>query len=123
MGVYSDIQTDIGNAFDTDLEDAVKPIIFVSISETQNVTTGKVTKTGIETPSRAVLTYYKSREISVSQGAILSTDRKVIVLHGELDVVPKDKDEIKYGSEELMISDIKIDPAGAAYILQCRSVG
>ncbi|WP_285112870.1 glutamate 5-kinase [Leclercia adecarboxylata] len=125
MGMRDDLQTDIAEAFDTDLADAV------------NAFTGRyviqsgwdpVTETGGETTvnytGRGVFSRYKTSRIDNVN--ILAGDLKLTALVNEVmdepavDHIITASDLVTGMPQEYQVMDVSTDPARATYRLQLR---
>ncbi|EFE7739082.1 glutamate 5-kinase [Escherichia coli] len=125
MGIQDELQTDIAEAFDTDLADAV------------NAFTGRyviqsgwdpVTETGGETAvnytGRGVLSRYKTSRIDNVN--ILAGDLKLTALVNEVmdepavDHIIIAPDLVTGMPQEYQVMDVSTDPARATYRLQLR---
>ena len=120
MGIYDKVQSKVSAAFNTKLSDAVKSANFKSISRVPNTSTGGTAETVTSYSTRGVFSPFTSQEITASQGAILNTDTKCLILDSELLVTPKIDDELTLNSKTLQLVDFSKDPAGAMYVIQFR---
>ena len=85
---------------------------------------GSTVETRTPYTTRGVFSFFKSAEIGVSQGAIKTNDRKVIILDSEL-LAPELKvnDEVELETDRLKVINIIRDPANASIALQVRGNG
>lgn len=118
MGLREDIQSDIEEAFNTDLADAVTSFTYRVVASTFNATNNTTSETNTDYISRGVFNRFK-REI-IKDESILATDTKLIVLQHEIAVMPEKNNQIITASKTYTIIAIKEDPAHATWILQCR---
>ena len=124
MGIYDNINKNIGAAFSGALSDAVQDCTYIDVDEVYDPITGGNVTTKTPYLLRGVFSFYKSSDIGSSQGAIKTNDRKIIILDSEL-ASPELKvnDEVNLGSEVLKVVNIVRDPAMASVTLQVRSNG
>ncbi len=119
MGLRDDLWTDIAEAFDTDLADAVQPF------------TGGITLPGgqwdpvTETAGDPVVISYSGRgvcdgySIDLIDGVnIKSTDKMLIALVNEVTGSP----QVGHKINGMDVKSVTIDPAGATYQIQLREV-
>ena len=118
MSLRAEIQQEIGNAFDTDLADAVKTLILVKRVDTYNTDTGLTDAIETTYTTRGVLSEYMGRELFDT--GIKPTDIKTIILANELSATPNIDEHIIDGSTKYKIIKVKQDPAQATWELQCR---
>jgi len=119
MGVYADIQTELGLAFDTDLSDAVATINFVTYTNVYNETTLQNVLTPTSIAVRAV------KELNITGENIDDVTAndvvRYIVLDGERNGVVFAKEmKIVDGTSEYKVSGIRVDPAGATHTITAR---
>jgi len=121
MGLWSDIQADIGQAFDSDLSDAVQVINYHEVTSVVDPVTNGVVETRNTLVSRAVISPFTSQEVGASQGAILSKDIKVLFLDSELAYTrpPQINDYV----DNKRVLAVSTDPANCQYSLQTRETG
>jgi hypothetical protein len=121
MGIYSDIQTDLSEAFGTDLSDAVSPMIFRQVTSTlfDNVT-NKPTINYLDIQCRGVVDGVSMREVSVSGGALRSTDSSVFILHSELPVTVTLDDNLIIFNIEYKIIQINLESTGSIHDIIVR---
>lgn len=120
MGLRDEIQTDIAQAFNTDLADAVKDFTLYHYGrDGYDVTTGQpLPPTETIADSRGVFDSYLNYEIFNS--AIEPTDIRLVVLINELTITPRIGDRIEEGTNNFRIIFVEKDPADATYILTIR---
>lgn len=115
MGLRDDIQTDLAEAFDDDLADAV-----ASFTGTREVpgaydpVTGGTTTTTVNYTGRGVFARYLRDEVDGQH--IISTDTKLIALQNEVTNTPAVGDYIS----DLRVLDVQKDPAAASWTVQLR---
>ncbi|MPW63663.1 glutamate 5-kinase [Moraxella catarrhalis] len=116
MGLNVEISTDIAQAFDTDLADAVKDFtgrrVILSdddwaVNDTQVLST-------INYSGRGVFTGFYAHEID--NKTIMQQDTKLICLQSELTDTPQINDSIN----QMKVINISQDPAGICYFIQLR---
>lgn len=122
MGLRSEINNDIKEAFDTDLSDAVKKFKAVRTIKGQSTdddwlsnTVGN-TQTTLTYTGRGVFSSYA--EIEVDNESIRMNDVKLIILQSEIGKEPMLDDMIN-GYQVLAVGK---DPADVTYTLQLRKV-
>lgn len=125
MGIRDELQTDIAEAFDTDLADAVN-----GFSGRYVIQSGwdPVTETGGETvvtyTGRGVLSRYKSSRIDNVN--ILAGDLRLIALKNEVTDEPAidhsitAPDLVTGNPQDYTVIDVSTDPAAATYKIQLR---
>ncbi len=125
MGLTTDIQKDLAEAFDGDLADAVKSFSITQFQKGQyDPNTGDVGGTSTTTTSRGVFTDYTQPEILNSE--IEPTDEKLIILQNELSILPAIANEVTKEpntsmSKKYRVVNVSKDPANATWELQVRS--
>lgn len=118
MGLREDIQTDMAEAFDTDLADAVSPL---SGGITLPGTWDAVTETGGEP---VVIAYtgrgvFESYEVRLVDGInIKSTDQLLIALTNEVTGTP----QVGHKINGFDVMNVAMDPAEAHYEIHLRAV-
>jgi len=125
MGMRDELQTDIAEAFDTDLADAVNDFTGRYIIQSG---WDPVTETGGETTvtytGRGVLSRYKTSRIDNVN--ILAGDLKLTALVNEVmdepavDHIITAPDLVTGMPQEYQVMDVSTDPARATYRLQLR---
>jgi len=126
MGLRDDLQTDLAEAFDTDLADAVSPISGVrKVQGEYDPDSGTTPEVITNYAGRGVLGRYLAKEIDGS--LIQTTDTKLTILQNELFItllgetteilaVPEIGDVI--GGKRAM--NVSQDPAKATWTIQLR---
>ena len=117
MGLRTELQADIAEAFDDDLGDAVTAFTgsrvtglnYNPVTDTQDTTT-------ISYSGRGVFADYSAREIDGE--TILRTDQQLVALQNEVDQPPKNGDRIN-GFD---VINTEQDPAACVWVLQLRRV-
>ena len=118
MGLNAEISTEIAQAFDGDLKDAVKYFtgrrVILSdddwaVNDTQVLST-------INYSGRGVFTGFHAYEID--NKTIMQQDTKLICLQSELIEIPQIDDEIN----KMKVMNISQDPAGICYFIQLRGI-
>ena len=121
MGLKSDIQTDIANAFDGDLADAVKTFT-ISKDPTQTydaATGGIVTGKVVSFSWRGVFT--STVKTLIVDGAEVPVDTEIIALQNEATSDPTLYSYITQGDTLYEIMNIGWDPANCTYMISCRA--
>lgn len=117
MGLKNEITTDLQDAFNTDLKDAVTAFVGVrhTLSDDDWLENGNNTNKPYNYEGRGVFSSYHLGQIDGN--AILANDVKLIVLQ-------KECDEIQIGDEinGLSVINITQDPAGVSMTAQLRKV-
>lgn len=122
MGLRSDIQTDIGAAFDGPLADAVYDYVYTSRGNSvYDPVTGNVVAAETDYNTRGVFDKPKAEQLTDSN--VRPNDTVVITLQNELaaaDVKPNDL--ITRGtSQELTVYKVEPDPAAASWNIFARN--
>lgn len=116
MGLNAEISTEIAQAFDGDLKDAVKNFTAYrampsdddwAVNDTQVLST-------INYSGRGVFTGFYAHEID--NKTIMQQDTKLICLQSELTDTPQINDSIN----QMKVMNISQDPAGICYFIQLR---
>ncbi len=120
MGLRSEIQTDLAEAFDTDLADAVRSLTYRSLIQGDNYDPAQ----GKNTPSFTAYldcrcVFDKLETDKIINSSTNTTTAEVIILQNELVPVPKTNDVIWVGTEEWVVGDVAEDPASATWVLNC----
>ena len=118
MGLREDIQSDIDEAFDTDLSDAVTSFTYREVSRVYDPNDNTVSDTNTDYSSRGVISNFK-REV-FRDSNVLPTDAKIIILQHELIVEPVAEALIITSDRTYTIIKVMQDPAAATWTLQCR---
>ncbi|MBU0792099.1 MAG: hypothetical protein KKC55_16755 [Gammaproteobacteria bacterium] len=116
MGLREDIQTELAEAFDTDLADAVVPF---SGGITLPGTWGPVEETStdpvvIAYTGRGVMDAFKSQAVDGIN--ILATDQLLIALTNETTGTPA----VGHTINGFSVINVQLDPCGAHYEIQLR---
>lgn len=126
MGLRDDLQRDLAEAFDTDLADAVSPVVGVrKVQGEYDPDSGTTPETITNYAGRGVLGRYLAKEIDGS--LIQTTDEKLTILQNELFItllgeptealaIPEIGDVI--GGKRAM--NVSQDPAKATWTVQLR---
>lgn len=116
MGLNVEISTDIAQAFDTDLADAVKDFIGrrVILSDDDWAVNDTQVLSTINYSGRGVFTGFYAHEID--NKTIMQQDTKLICLQSELIEIPQIDDEIN----KMKIISISHDPAEVIFTIQLR---
>ena len=122
MGLRADVQDSVADAFDGDLNDAVKEFVLeqsVRTDGTYDTATGLFTAGAVTNySSRGVFSNYDLEERFNT--AIEVTDLKLIILANEITADPNLKDVIIEGTDRYRIINKSFDPAIATITLQIR---
>lgn len=122
MGLYDDLQTDIGNAFDTDLLDAVRDITFITITDIYDDVTMISTQTEVPVIVRGVVTSdFEGERIDVST---LNNNIKILVMDSDKGTLDFYVDMIieDLGSQ-YKLRAFNTDPAKASWTIYARRLG
>jgi hypothetical protein len=115
MGLRSEIQADIAEAFDADLADAVQAFTGTrTVTGAYDPSTGTSSTTTTTYTGRGVFGGYKVGEFDGQH--IRATDTMLTALQSETTDTPKVGDDIA----GLRVMDIGNDPAGATWSIQLR---
>ena len=120
MGLYADIQKDIGEALDDDLSDAVKSVTIVheTISD-YDTATGTPVVESLSYDTRCIV--IDSDAERGSDNTLSEGDIEVLILDSEKEV---DKFiigmDVIIGDDTYEIKGLMVDPAGATHTLKCR---
>jgi hypothetical protein len=126
MGLRDDLQRDLGEAFDTDLADAVKPVVGVrTVQGEYDPDSPTPGETVTNYSGRGVFGKYLSTEVD---GALIqTTDEKLTILQNELFITLLDEPTETLAVPEIgdIISgkramNVSQDPAGATWKVQLR---
>ena len=117
MGLRSDVQTDIGAAFDGPLADAVVALTVRSVSnDSYDEETGVLIKTIVEHVTRGVIDTPDDQEVTDTN--IRGSRSQAIILQNELAYTPKINDDLLAAtSREWRITGVTEDPAHSAWFL------
>ena len=119
MGMRDDIQSELAEAFDDDLADAVSqvtgsytgPGVFDPLTETTTAET--ITYTG-----RGVISGFKVERIDGAN--IKSGDARCVILSNEISAVPDVGHRFSADGTNYTVHSVSPDPAGATYQLHLR---
>lgn len=116
MGLNAEISTEITQAFDNDLKDAVKDFTGrrVILSDDDWVINDTQVLSTINYSGRGVFTGFHAYEID--NKTIMQQDTKLICLQSELTDRPQINDSIN----QMKVMNISQDPAGICYFIQLR---
>lgn len=116
MGLNAEISTEITQAFDTDLKDAVKDFTGrrVILSDDDWAVNDAQVLSTINYSGRGVFTGFHAYEID--NKTIMQQDTKLICLQSELTDRPQINDSIN----QMKVMNISQDPAGICYSIQLR---
>ena len=123
MGIKEELQSELAEAFDGDLSDAVSDGVFYSIEYSNDTTMGSVTPSETTYDTRGVVTYYLAEEIARSGGSLQTGDAKIVIIQSELDAIPAIGDEMVIGTAYYKIFNVKPDPTNSIWTLQMRRSG
>ena len=122
MGMYNDLVTELGDAFDNDLADATKIVSFVKTSNVYDPDTMTNIPTEVTTNIRALVNYNTEKGIIDDITSreyvgylVLDTDRDGYVF--EVDQI------IRFGTQDTKVVTIKPDPVSATWKLSSRKIG
>lgn len=122
MGLREELQTEIAEAFNEDLADAVHTFTCERISKTN---WDPKTETSIEVKEnysgRGVL-FGSYSQYEIQTLGVLATDKKAIVLQNEVTMVPKIDDEWLTALGSFRVIHIQQDPASTIWKCQLRKV-
>lgn len=122
MGLTSDAQSALSEAFDSDLADAVRSFTLTQYTKgTYDTDTGDPAATSTTYNSRGVFDSYTQPEILNSE--VEPTDVKLIVLQNELGTTPAIANQVQNLSTLKLFRVVNVakDPANVAWELQIRS--
>ena len=122
MGLYDDLQKDIGAAFDGDLFDATRYIDFITIVDTYDYDTMVSTQTETPVSVRAVITSdFDSERVDE---ASRWNNFKILVLDSDKGTLEFAEDMIvQDGTDRYKIRSWEPDPVGATWTLYARRLG
>ncbi|KQD09671.1 glutamate 5-kinase [Acinetobacter nosocomialis] len=122
MGLREEIQTDITEAFNEDLTDAIYPFSCDRVISTKwNPKTNTSDKVIEHYEGRGVL-FGSYNQYEILTLGVLATDKKAIVLQNEVTKEPKIDDEWITVQGTFRIMHIKQDPICATWKCQLRKV-
>lgn len=124
MGLYDDLQTDILNAFETDLLDATRTVQVYTTSSVYDINTLQNTNTETEIDVRAVkISDFAGENVDdpsmmdFAEFLVMDADRITANVTFIIDMKLQD------GSDQYKITGMNVDPAGASTTLVCRRFG
>jgi len=121
MGLREELQSDLKEAFDEDLVDAVKTVVLRKRNKAGTVydpITG-LSNTGFtDYPTRGIYSGYSQLERFNTN--IMPTDTAFIILANELDIEPETKDHLVDGTDIYNVIRFSKDPVIATYVLHLR---
>lgn len=121
MGIYADIQQEIGEALDNDLSDAKQTLTYVEITASEyNATTGKEYKVTNNVTTYGVVSPVDSSQIDGESVKI--TDLSFLILDSDLSVTPEIGRVLQYDGEDYSINTINRDPVNATWNIIGRAV-
>ena len=118
MGLRAEIQAAISAAFDSELNDAVKDLTYISISSTYNPVIGETSINETEYKTRGVLDKEKVQEVFGEK--YKPNDVLILILAHELDTNVKIDDIIVESDHRWKVIAIRNDPADITWELLCR---
>ena len=121
MGIYSELQEKISNAFDTSLLDATRNVQFINYTSVYDTVTMENALTEISSTLRCV-------RLRINQGDIL--DEASFKDTARYLILDQDRDGFEFileqkvvdGTDEFKIKEIKSDPVGASWTVDCRKL-
>jgi len=122
MGLLAELQTEIKDAFDNDLEDAVVSVTLRHKDKTATVydpVTGLSTDSTTDYETRGV--FYEYSTLERFNTHIEPNDVKFIILANEVSIVPAVRDSIINGTKVYRVIGFVQDPVIATYELQLRT--
>ncbi len=121
MGLQSEIQAALGDAFDADLADAVSVIGFSYTSTAAyDTSTGITTNTETTVQSRGLVEPVSNDMIDGE--VVIASDTSFTILSNEISITPKISDKITVDGIDYSINIALIDPAKVAWNLIGRVV-
>ena len=118
MGIKTDIQLDLVNAYADDLADALKTFTYNAVERVFDPATNTTTEVTTEYETRGIILNYKERNLDDSN--ILPTTIKIIILQNELNTMPVVDATINNDSVVYTIKDVLQDPVSAIWTLKCQ---
>jgi len=122
VGLYEELQNDIGEAFDTDLADAVRNIDFITVVDVYDPVTMETTQTQTTVTVRGVVeSDFEGERIDE---ATLNNNIKILVMDRDKDTLEFYVDMIiKDGTESYKLKAFNSDPAKASWTVYARRLG
>ena len=118
MGMRAEIQSDISDAFDEDLSDAVKDITITEVKESYNIDTGVNTQIETEYKTRGVP--YDIKETEIFNESVKPGDVSLIILQNEIEIQPEIDFYATFNGNKYKIMGVSKDPADVSWELLCR---
>jgi hypothetical protein len=118
MSIRDELQSELSDAFDDDLQDAVFSIKLIKGKISYDVSTGTNIKTGDTFNTRGIP--YDINTSEIFNQALKPGDVSFIILQNELDSIPEIDDYINYNGYTYKIIDVSKDPADATWEILCR---
>lgn len=122
MGLYEELQKDIGDAFNSDLADATRILQFITIEDTYDADTMTSSQVETSVDVRAVVeSDFESERVDEASRwnhfklLVLDSDRNGVIF--ETDMVVKD------GTDRYKIRSTDQDPAKATWTIYARRLG
>lgn len=121
MGLREEVQTDVAEAMNGDLADAVATITYTAPSTgAYDPNTGEVTQDETSYPGRAIL--YDAIYADVpANPSLKEVTKKGVILQNELDATPAPDGVIRTPTETLLVLFVKPDPAEATWELYMKA--
>ena len=124
MGLTTDIQADIGDAFDEDLADAVASFTAVTKEKVYDPVTGAVTAPDpVLFSGRGVISGFSQKEIALSGGALSAKDFQLLSLVNEVTGTIVTGTEVTSGGTTYTVGNVSLDPTGATVTAAMTSSG
>ena len=124
MGLRSEIQNAVSEAFNTDLADAVETFEVLRKTGydplTQTPPSWEVAGSGRGVFSATALRGAIQR---IPDAAFNSEDLELVCLQNEVTVEPQVRDRVRYDGKEYIVEGVYPDPAGATYVLWLKKAG
>ncbi len=118
MGIYADIQADVGDAFDTDLADAVHAAVLTRKTSVYDPTTGKPVITTETHDTRCTVEPVSHEAVDGEVTKI--GDYTLLILHSELTEIPAIADSVQIDGKAYEVNSVTKDSATAAWTLTAR---
>lgn len=121
MGLYSELQEDLVEAFDDDLSDAVATLTVTIITQgAYDPATGDTPSTPVDYTMRCIVI---KDVVGEEPDEPDSTDNvQLLVLDSEKTVDFKTDMKVNVRDSDYEIAGIKVDPVSATHILKCRKL-
>jgi len=119
MSLYDDIQSDVAEAFDTDLADAVTTFTFTEFgTPAYDASTGTTVTPETDYEIRGVV--IKNIEGEIADESVFKDLVKLLILASEATVTFIMDMKVAFGGDSYKIVGISKDPANATFTLDCR---